>query len=309
MKALFISRNLIGDSLYVGPALRKWILTHDIEIKRFDRPPQDEIIIQTIPDHVAPLYQGMVRDLIQIKTVFERPIGNLDFEHEFNVSKAFDLSDKKKQHIADSYAELLGVKLEGGNERLKPIYIPDDNKWMEGPHETLGSLKGAILISMFSASCTSRDANTKGLPPNKMLLSKDNNGEWKSYAKWKPMLKLIKEQYPDNPIRFVGAPTDVLPEELKEYGTAMFGVPLNRLALIMQKAKLILTIDNGMSHLAASQEAPTFLLYPRCLGVHYILPIGNPNLEWVQVDPVYVNPAQLAFSLKHAITRFKAEEK
>jgi ADP-heptose:LPS heptosyltransferase len=85
----------------------------------------------------------------------------------------------------------------------------------------------------------------------------------------------------------------------------MLHIPLNRLALIMQHAKLVVTIDNGMSHLAASQSANTFLMYPQCLGTHYILPIGNPNLEYVQMNPVYVSPAQLLFGLKKAVERFK----
>src|SRR6266567_4137568 len=128
MRALFISRNLIGDTLYTGPALRSWIKQH---------PEMNEIIIQTLPDHIAPLYQGMVR-----------------------------------------------------------------------------------------------------------------------------------ESYPEVPIRFLGAPSDmdtVNSESLYAHniirsGECMFGIPLNRLALIMQKARLLVTIDNGMSHLGASQETPTFLM-------------------------------------------------
>ena len=92
-------------------------------------------------------------------------------------------------------------------------------------------------------------------------------------------------------------------------GECMFGIPLNRLALIMQKAKLLVTIDNGMAHLGASQETPTWLMYPRCLGPHYILPVGNPNLEWVNMETNYVNPAHLDHSLRYAINKFKDREK
>lgn len=303
MRALFVSKNLIGDGLYIGPALRAWILEKDKEGIVLS------VYLQTLPDHVATLYQGMVRDLlgdghhmISFKTVYERPEGIFDFEHTFDVSKAFELCDKNKYHLAEGYAELLGVKLEGeGNNRLKPIYIPDDvlvrlvhDYWVH-----LSELKGCILVSMFSASCQSRDAKTKGLPPNKML----------PWSKWKPLLELLKHDYPQAWIRFLGAPTDVLPEEFEVYGDPMFGIPLNRLALIMQKAKLLVTIDNGMAHLGASQETPTWLMYPRCLGPHYILPVGNPNLEWVHMEPNYVNPAQLVHSLRYAINKFKDREK
>jgi hypothetical protein len=49
-------------------------------------------------------------------------------------------------------------------------------------------------------------------------------------------------------------------------------------------------------------------MYPRCLGPHYIVPYGNPNLVWVHMLPTSVNPAQLRHSLKFAIERFKAKE-
>jgi hypothetical protein len=293
MRVLFKSNNLIGDALNLSPALRAWLRNRYYK--------EDNIYMQTLPDHVAPLYAGMVRDFpdLWFKTVFNRPEGTFDFEFNFDVNQAFIISDQDKIHIAESYAKMLGVELTGGLERLKPTYIPDDNKWMEGPHETLGSLKGCILISMFSASCESRDKNTPGLPPNKMI----------NEYKWKPMLELLKNEYPDVPIRFLGAETDVLPDILKEFGEPMFHIPLNRLALIMQKARLLVTIDNGMAHLGASQEIPMFEMYPRCLSPHYILPVGNPNLVWVQIDPVHVNPAQLKFVLGKAIERFKAKEK
>ena len=46
------------------------------------------------------------------------------------------------------------------------------------------------------------------------------------------------------------------------------------------------TIDNGMAHLAASQKAKMILFYPACLGTHWIVPIGNPNmLQVIQLDP------------------------
>jgi ADP-heptose:LPS heptosyltransferase len=294
MRVLFKSNNLIGDALNISPAWRTWIKKQGLNSL------QDEIIMQTLPDHVAPLYQGMVRDLVKIQTFFNRLEGTFDFEFNFDVNKAFIISDQDKCHIAESYAKMLGVELTGGIERLKPTYIPE----IFAMNPTLDNvlyqeeLKGMILISMFSASCESRDKNTPGLPPNKCL----------PFFKWKPVLQLIQNEYPDTPIRFLGAPTDIVPDILKEFGEQMFGIPLNRLALIMQKAKLLVTIDNGMAHLGASQETPMFEMYPRCLAQHYILPKGNPNLEFVQMDPVHVSPAQLVFTLGKAIQRFKAKE-
>src|ERR1700756_1002372 len=277
MRVLFKSVNLIGDSLYIGPALRKWLQKTAVR--------EDEIYMWTLNDHIAPLYPGMIRDMeYKLKVVFDRPEGNFDFEHVFNVNDAFALSDKKKQHVAESYAELLGVELDryipnapgiASKATLKPIFIPEQETL--SPEMARLGTERPILISMFSASCESRDKDHPGLPPNKMI----------PWEKWIPMIELLRKEYPDVPIRFLGAPTDMVPDEyvvdtakyafaIVRPGEYMLGIPLNQLAIIMQYARLVVTIDNGMSHLAASQEAPTCLFYPRCLGPWYILPIGNP---------------------------------
>jgi hypothetical protein len=295
MKALFKSVNLIGDALYIGPALRAWIKQQSDDVPL-------EIWIQTLNDHIAPLYYGMVRDFLRddnyegerkpktFCVVYDRPNLDFTFEHNFDVSAAFKLSDDKKQHLATSYADLLGVKIGDNKENMKPIYIPDNNVVMDE------SLNGCILVSMFSASCTSRDPKCNYIP-NKML----------PWDKWKPILDFLREKFPDTPILFLGADTDKYTQGKglirdREY---LMGIPLNRLALVMQKAKLLVTIDNGMAHLGATQEVPTFEMYPKALGLHYILPIGNPNLVFAHMNPVTVDPLYLANALEYAVNKFE----
>lgn len=291
MRALIKSVNLIGDALYISPALRAW-LRHN--------PMCDEITLHTLCDHITPLYKGMVRDFpkVHVETIFHEPPPDehFDFRHTFDVTEAFALSDKKKQHIAQSYAELLGVEIAS----LKPTYITEDAIEDKDDFHWFQSLEGCILLSMFSASCTSRDPKFHGVP-NKMI----------PWHKWKPMIELLRKEFPIAVIRYLGAPTDRPPVEfdtwlLEHDIEPMTGIPLNRLAVIMRKAKLLVTIDNGMGHLAASQETPTYLMYPRCLGTHYIVPVGNPNLlTYVHMHPPTVSPNQLKFGLEYSIRKLK----
>lgn len=302
MKALFKSVNLIGDALLISPALRAWLKQQKGDV---------ELWIQTLNDHVAPLYSGMVRDLLAngerpeeaglmcCSLCWERPQEKFDFEFTFDVNKAFQISDQKKQHLAHSYADMLGVDIGNTKPDCKPIFIPDQNDaWMTDPLFNKHELEDCILVSMFSASCTSHDPKCNYIP-NKQV----------PWEKWKPMLKFIRGKYPNTPIRFLGAPSDMIPNgyalDIVHPGEYMLGIPLNRLALIMQKAKMIVTIDNGMAHLASSQETPTFLMYPIALGVHYILPIGNPNMTYVHMNPVTVKAEQLLNGLQYAIKRFE----
>lgn len=301
MKALFESINLIGDALYISPALRSWITKQEQPV---------EVYLHTLNDHIAPLYRGMVEDMLQedpddrprhlktFVTCFKVLDEEFDFRWRFDVGEAFQLSHHKRQHLAHSYADLLGVDIPHTKEGINPVFIPYGS--LDDSVQDLG-LKGCVLISMFSASCSSRGAVPQ--PPNKML----------PWIKWPMMLNELRRSYPSAPIRILGAPTDTVPEEMSllchTLGIEpMFGIPLNRLALIMQKAALLVTIDNGMSHLAASQKTPTFLMYPQCLSPYYICPVGNPNMVYVQINPVTVQAAYLHQALQFAIRRLKEKK-
>src|SRR6266403_1311529 len=244
-RALFVSRNLIGDALYIQPALKLWSEGH----------PGWEIDLLTLNDHISCLYKGMGIPNLHIITEEEQRFdyegypfgGSYDFEHEFQVNRTFSLGDEKKLHIAQAYMELLGIPVP--EYPPKVVYTPP-----EGSTE-----KGLVLLSIFSNSCASRD----GKAPNKML----------SFAVWLPILTLARQL---GKVAVLGGPKDKgmapLPILDEEYYT---GRPLEEVARLLRDAKLLITIDNGMGHLAASQGTPTILFYPKCLGRHWIIPSGN----------------------------------
>ena len=276
--ALFVSANLIGDALYISQAWNEWYKRNQ-DFERID--------LLTLPDHITTLYKDMGVPC-NVITAPVAPVEWYDFQHTFDVNKAFALSDAKRQHISQSYADLLGVPLQKDPDGLflKPIYLP-----AESNDPRIEENRGAILVSMFSASDASRGNPPQ--PPNKML----------PWPKWIPILKALRGSFPERAIRFLGAPTDRAPAELQIGEEAyLTGVPLNVLAQIMRNCLFLLTVDNGMGHLAASQEAREFVLYPACLGQHYILPWGNKNMAFLQMNPVTVSPAQIVWSLR-SITR------
>lgn len=257
-RALFTSKNLIGDALYIQPALKLWAEQH----------PGWEIDLLTLNDHVTCLYEGMnipaeggMRIIFEYGEGFASHYGKYDFEHEFQVNKAFALGDEKKLHITQAYMELLGLPVPEYPPKVE--YTPP-----EGPTE-----ENLVLLSIFSNSCASRD----GKPPNKML----------SFAVWLPILALARQL---GKVAVLGGPNDKmqapLPIREEEYYT---GRPLEEVARLLRDAKLLITIDNGMAHLAASQRTPTILFYPKCLGRHWIVPSGNERLYIYQMDPLDLN--------------------
>lgn len=261
-RALFTSKNLIGDGLAIQPALKMWSKQH----------PGWEIDLLTLNDHITCLYRGMGIKYFQI--LFERPVegqhdpssvfedpGHYDFEHEFQVNKAFALGEEKRLHITQAYMELLGLPVP--EHPPKSEYTPPDGQ----------TEKGLVLLSIFSNSCASRE----GKAPNKML----------SFAVWLPILTLARQL---GKVAVLGGPKDKgmapLPILDEEYYT---GRPLEEVARLLRDAKLLITIDNGLGHLAATQGTPTILFYPMCLGRRWIVPSGNKKLFVYQMDPLDLN--------------------
>jgi ADP-heptose:LPS heptosyltransferase len=251
-RALFTSKNLIGDGLYIQPALKAWQQLH----------PDWDIDLLTNNDHITCLYEGMGIDRMRI--IFEREDvrcslpGEYDFEHEFQINKAFELGEKKNYHISQAYFELLDLPVP--EYPVKVEYTPP-----EGETE-----KDLILLSMFSNSCSSRD----GKAPNKMI----------SFAVWLPIITLARQL---GKVGVLGSEKDwgqaPLPIRDDEYYA---GRSLADVARLMRDAKLLITIDNGLGHLAATQGTPTILFYPKCLRRHWIVPSGNPKLYVYQMDPL-----------------------
>lgn len=54
---------------------------------------------------------------------------------------------------------------------------------------------------------------------------------------------------------------------------------------MLKHAKFLVTIDNGIGHLAATQSTPTFLFYPACLSRTWIVPLNPATVTICQMDP------------------------
>src|SRR6266446_289694 len=268
-RAMFISRNLIGDGLNISPALRAWYADH-----------QDwEIDLLTNPDQIAPLYERMGVPLHLVYAQNDKAYGIYDFAFDFDCGKAFSIGEMTGKHITACYAMMLGVDI---SKERKPTYEP-----FEEDHE-----KDLVLVSVFSKSCSSRE----GLPPNKML-------PWDKVSRILPLLRQAGR------IGVLGAEGDQVPI-FKDSGCNVveneyyLGLPLNKVALMLRDCKMLFTIDNGVSHLAASQNTRSVVLYPACLDPRWIAPIGNENAVIVHADPKSVPVAALLRMIREQMSRW-----
>jgi ADP-heptose:LPS heptosyltransferase len=261
-RALFKSHNRIGVGLNIRPALVSWHRNN----------PEYEIDLWSLPDTVD-LYRGMK---ISLKVISE-PEGDYDFKFDFDVNRAFALGHQHQCHIALAYAAMLQTRLI--QEDYELVYEPEQIALKERE-------KNRILISPFSRSCSSEEP---GQPPNKKL--KDEA--------WKYLIDYLRYQGRIGVLGRLGDRFKTFSLYEDEYLT---GYSFPRVAALLKSAKLCLTIDNGISHLAASQKAKTILFYPACLSPKWIVPIGNPNLlKVLQVDPATVHPMNLFLEVKKTL--------
>ena len=296
-RALIISRNLIGDALVAGIALREWFRTKRKEFDEFD--------LVTNNDHVTRLYHGLGESyrgwVIEWSNIFRHE--NECVVHGFVYDEIYNLgagdagawATENKAHIAEGFANQLGVTLDapvvntpyGSFKAFKPKYNPEatfDGGDFEAKYRGY-DWNNKILFSPYSASCSSR----KGERPNKML----------PWSHWNVLLNYLRGF---GEIRMLGAPDDYAPPELMlDLDEVLTGVPLDELALIMRRCKLVITIDNGMGHLADSQDAKHVLFYPMCLGLNFIASWGAENTRLIQLDPADTSANQVLSATKRSM--------
>jgi hypothetical protein len=204
-----------------------------------------------------------------------------DYEFDFNTTEAWRLSDKKRFPLMLSFAEMMGVDMTG--VPYVPIYQPPE---MEIPEEW----KNRVLLSLMSFSD----------PINKTP---------RKVTDWLVLFDTLRKEYPDSKFGFIGGKDERLPDELDikedEY---LLGIPFEETAHIMRHAKCVVTIDNGMAHLATSQKARQFYLAAACLKLYYIVGWGNPNLRVWHFDPFTADINVVNEALKSSIRDWKSYE-
>jgi hypothetical protein len=303
-RALLVSRNLIGDALCAGVAIREFFKQKSLFENPNAEDGYDVIDLLTIADHVTKLYKGIGVEWSNIYTDDNHQSEEVtkgDWEYDkiyvLGAGEAGKYADEHQCHIIEGFCNQLGIespKVETITNQLgtfkawKPFYDPyvtlEELYRLDFKEEIQRIPEGVVLFSPFSASCSSR----KGDQPNKMLLA----------SHWVQIISFMRKL---GPIRMLGAPDD-LPDESWQLSEeeVMTGVPLDWLAAAMKKAKLVITIDNGMGHLAASQDAPHILFYPMCLGLHFILPWGANHTVPIQLEPSQVQALQIMSSVRRA---------
>ena len=268
--------NLIGDSLYLLRPL-------DVYLKTFrDDCAAITVLNQLGGDIVRRFFAGRVpiyssTDDAQ-KDFPDATILRMDAGRSMEIAFKYHVANSKPIHISEGFAFMLGVNI--GNETKPPVdWIPKFER----------SSEKIALISPFSASCSRHS----GLPPNKTL------DDWN----WRHIIRYLRRH--GYTVQVVAGPKDLLHDvqlPISSYRTAL---NLDDLFKLLQSAHLLVTVDNGIGHLASACDVPTISFWPTLnIPAEFIAPLWAPRTMYVMMDsPTRVTPAALLYGLKEMLAR------
>jgi hypothetical protein len=271
MKLILNCTNLLGDSLYLLRPIQAYLEQY---------PNTVEAIIAN---------SGLAWDMFN--GCFEKEIevyDNLDVAKgiypeavvlEINAGMAGDIAFKHSQktkgpplHISEAYGQLLGCDL---HNNLKPL--TDWAVIKEALPRTF------IAISPFSKSCSRHT----GEIPNKTL---DDH-------KWEYIIRYLRRQ--NIPVKVIAGPGDRLKVNsvpMNDYFTAD---NLYELEHFLKQCALLVTVDNGLGHLASILNTPMIYLWPGVSSLDFIYPRFGNTTCCVQIgDPNQAAPAAMLTGIR-----------
>lgn len=277
-KALFVGYNAMGDTLCTTPALRAFRRDHPdtyiiyvVQNSGFCR------ILDGNPDVDLLLYSEVLyanRGVGDLGMNWLRTLP-LDLDepahvHHFDLPRAMTEPEFLQVHIASNFARVLGVTLDSTRPTVT-ISATDRRaigKFWRRPY---------VVFSMNSVTNPPRESGNgciKDWPPER----------WFELAGWlRTELELE--------VIAIGAEND--PQYDTHLVRNLFGLPVKLTAALIEGAECLVTLENGIAHLAAGLDAPAVVIYsdvyPRGWAEHQGLSrtkvfYGDPTaLSWESV--------------------------
>lgn len=255
--------NLIGDSLYSLKPIA------ELRMQRSEA----EIVIRAGGGLAGEMIRKQFDGLLRVidADVDEEPaeVFDLSAGAAVQVGVAEMLHTGRMPHISECYARILGVSTDRWNGDFTPL-----KGWVAVPNQPV-MRERYVVISPFSASCS----GAAGHRPNKTLAE---HTRWTLTIEWLRscgyrvvVLKAWHEQW------------DGIPVDFKT------GESLNDLQHILAGAKAVISVDNGIGHLASALGAKTFILWPPVSSVPFIAPLWSKTTKLLYMRPERVRADQL----------------
>ena len=176
-----------------------------------------------------------------------------------------------RPHISEGFAKLLGIE----NYWMGAI-APLTGWFSKGLHGPLDVGYAAYaIIAPFSRSCSRHSGRRPNKTPN--------------HDKWSGVIEWLRDKRHLTPYILVA------PGEVWAGATCrqIEAVTLDTLANLLAFSDLVISVDNGIGHVASAVGARTVILWPPMSAEHFIAPTYNPGTTLLKMHPERIRAEQL----------------
>ena len=171
-------------------------------------------------------------------------------------------------HISECYAQMLDVDCTAWHGDFRPL-----TGWVRGRRQ-VDTQNPYVVIAPFSRSC-SRHA---GLPPNKT----PDHKRWTLLLAWLSSRTLTPKILTGPDESWTGCEADTVSADT-----------LDALVSLLTGATAVITVDNGVGHVASALGCRTIILWPPVSNPTFIAPTYNPGTTLIYARPGNIRADQL----------------
>jgi ADP-heptose:LPS heptosyltransferase len=274
--AVFLGWNALGDTLCTTPVLRAFRRLHPgvrvvsvVQNASFcrilDGNPDVDLQIYSEALHLGGLAAADPAWIAGLPLVLEGPTTLYRFDLRFVCTHAAAF----QEHISVGFGKALGIDIES----TRPIVALDPR---DRRAAACVAPRPYVVFSMQSISN----------PPHP-----DGQGgrkDWPS-ERWAALAAHCRARGYDTLV--LGAESDRRPDLP---GTRqLFGLPIRVVAALLEAAACVVTVENGLAHLAAAVSAPTVEIYSDVVPLPWAQPAPSPRCTVVYGDPRDVTAAEV----------------
>lgn len=273
-RAIFVGFNALGDTLCTTPTIRAYRrmhpgahITYIVQSAAFTR------VLDGNPDIDVVLYSeflaryGMSR--FSLEWVYQQP---LDFTepatlYHFDMNQVCTTHEAFEQHIARGLSALVRIPIDG----VRPIVH------VSAEERTLAArmVRRPYAVLSMHSNANPRRANADG-----------GEKDWPQERFEAVSLYLRQRGFAD--VIAVGSEFD--PRRTSPMWRNLYGLPIKIVAALIQDAALVLTLENGIGHLAHGVDAPMVMLYSPIVPLGWANPIEASHCEVLYEDPTRIPP-------------------
>ena len=275
-KAFFIGYNALGDTLCTTPVVRAyrrchgdtWItyICQDVEYCRvLDANPDIDEVIYSEKLYLEGLGNGVQQWIYRLALDIAEPAPLFHFDiHRAATAEAFH------DHLARAFASMLEIPIDSVRPVIKLRDVDRRRALIHTPHSY-------VVFNMHSYSNIPRNPGGPGCK------------QWHR-PNWWALASRIRRHYGLDVIA-VGSERDG--QDTCPAMRNLYGLPILTVAALLENAQCVVTLENGLGHLAAAVDASTVILYSDIVPREWAYPEETKQCRVLYGDPQQFELAQV----------------